>query len=78
MKKIALAFGAILAVAVPEAHAQAVIADTDGDGVFSMEELVAAFPDMTTEAFVAADSNGDGSINMEELAAALEAGHIPA
>ena len=61
-----------------QANAQTAIADTDGNGVYSMEELVAAFPDLTEENFKAADTNADGSIDMEELAAAVEAGHIPA
>ncbi|WP_028913928.1 calcium-binding protein [Pseudorhodobacter ferrugineus] len=78
MKKFVLALGAISALVVAQANAQTVIADTDGNGVYSMEELVVSFPDLTAENFAAADTNADGSIDMEELAAAVEAGHIPA
>jgi len=78
MKKFVLALSAISALVVAQANAQTVIADTDGNGVYSMEELVVSFPDLTEENFVAADTNADGAIDMEELAAAVAAGHIPA
>lgn len=77
MMKFGLAFGAIAALVGSSAHAQMVIADTDGDGVYSMEELLVSFPGLTEKNFVAADTNGDRSIGMEELAAAVAAGQIP-
>ena len=52
--------------------------DTDADGMYSMEELMAAFPDMTQETFTTADANGDGSLDAEELAQAQADGLIPA
>lgn len=78
MKKFVLALGAISIIAVAQANAQTVVTDADGNGVYSMEELVAAYPDLTEEIFTAADTNEDGSIDADELAAAIEAGHIPA
>jgi hypothetical protein len=78
MKTFVLALGAISALAVAQANAQTVVNDTDGNGVYSMEELVVAYPDLTVEAFTAADTNADGAVDAEELAAAIEAGHIPA
>lgn len=78
MKTIVLALGAISALAVAQANAQTVVNDADGNGVFSMEELVAAYPDLTEDQFKAADANADGSVDAEELAAAIQAGHIPA
>jgi len=78
MKKFVLALGAITALVAAQANAQTVIADTDGNGMYSMEELVVSFPDLTEENFKAADTNADGSIDMEELAAAVAAGQIPA
>lgn len=78
MKTFVLALGAISALAVAQANAQTVVTDVDGNGTYSMEELVAAYPDLTAEAFTAADTNADGAIDADELAAAIEAGTIPA
>ena len=58
--------------------AMAAAEDTDGDGVYSMEEMKAAYPDITDEIFGDVDSNGDGSIDPEELAAAEAAGILTA
>jgi hypothetical protein len=52
--------------------------DTDGDGVYSMEELVAVYPDMTEAGFTAVDADTDGVVSAEEFAAAIEAGLLPA
>jgi len=78
MKNLVLALGAISALAVTAAQAQTVVTDTDGNAVFSMEELKAAFPDLTEEAFKAADTNADGALDAAELKAAQDAGNIPA
>ncbi|NNE82172.1 MAG: EF-hand domain-containing protein [Silicimonas sp.] len=58
--------------------AMAAVEDTDGDGVYSMEELKAAYPEITDEAFEEADLNADGAIDAEELAAAEAAGLLTA
>ncbi|WP_343082095.1 EF-hand domain-containing protein [Ostreiculturibacter nitratireducens] len=76
MKKLVLTLGAILAVAAAQANAETVVTDTDGNGVYSMEELVAAYPDLTEETFAAIDANADGSVDADELQAAVEAGTI--
>ena len=52
--------------------------DTDGDGVYSFNEMLAAFPTMTEETFIKIDSNGDGGIDEAELTSAQEAGLVPA
>lgn len=78
MKKFVLALGAISALAVVQANAETIVTDTDGNGVYSMEELQAAFPDLTEEAFKAADVNVDGAVDADELKAAQAAGVIPA
>ena len=78
MTKVALAFATISALAVGAAQAQTVVADTDGNGLFSMEELIVAFPDLTAEVFTAADADADGSLSADELKAAQTAGTIPA
>lgn len=77
MQKMILALGAISAFLVSQATAQTVVTDLDGNGVYSMEELVAAHPDLTEAQLSAADSNSDGSVDAAELAAAIAAGHIP-
>ena len=78
MTKIALAFATISALAVGAAQAQTVVTDTDGNGLFSMEELIVAFPDLTPEVFTAADADADGSLSADELTAAQTAGIVPA
>lgn len=78
MTKAALAFVAISAFAAVQAQAQTVVTDVDGNGLFSMEELTVAFPDLTPEVFTAADADADGSLSADELKAAQTAGTIPA
>jgi hypothetical protein len=60
----ALALLASQAVAAPQ--------DTDGDGSYSMEEMIAAYPDLTEEQFADIDSNEDGVIDPAELEEAIE------
>lgn len=43
-------------------------ADASGDGVVTLSELQAAFPDATAEQFAAADANGDGALTPDEFA----------
>ena len=52
--------------------------DANGDGVLSMGELLAIYPEMTEEQFVEADADSNGLIDETELAAARESGLIPA
>ena len=78
MKKIVLTLGALSVFAVAQANAQTVVADVDGNGVYSMEEMVAAFPELTEEVFKAADTDADGALSADELKAAQDAGNIPA
>jgi len=75
MKKFALALGAVASLA-SVASAQTVVTDTDGNGTYSVEELTAAYPDMTAELFATIDANADGAVDADELAAAREAGTI--
>ncbi len=51
--------------------------DTDGDGVYSLAEMQAAFPEITEETFTAIDANGDGMVDPDELKAAQDAGVLP-
>ena len=77
MKKLVLTLGVVSALAAAQANAQTVVTDADGNGVFSYEEMVAAFPDLTAEAFGEADANSDGQVDADELQAAQEAEIIP-
>ena len=52
--------------------------DADGDGMVTLEELLAVYPTVTEETFAAADTDADGMLSADELAAAQEVGLIPA
>ena len=66
-------FFAVLAVsllAVTSAQAaEFADVDADADGAITLEEAVAAMPDLTDDAFAAADTDEDGSLNADEFAA---------
>ncbi|GAB4267038.1 MAG: hypothetical protein Kow0013_16580 [Pararhodobacter sp.] len=78
MKKLLLTLGVISTVAAAQADAKTVLTDANEDGMFSYEELLVSFPDLTADAFGAADTNGDGQLDADELKAAQAAGTIPA
>jgi hypothetical protein len=78
MNKLVLAVSAFAAIAAVQANAQTVVTDTDGNGTYSMEELKAAYADLTEETFKAVDANADGAVDADELQAAIEAGTLPA
>jgi len=58
------------------ARAETAVVDGDGDGVYSIEELTAAYPDMTAELFTTMDVDASGTIDADELQAARETGTI--
>ena len=58
--------------------ALAEVEDTDGDGVYSMDELMVAYPSLIDEFFTTIDGNGDGAVDEAELAAAVNAGVLVA
>lgn len=51
--------------------------DANEDGVLSLEEVQAVFPDMTEDQFLTVDLNGDGMLEDAEVKAAQEAGLMP-
>lgn len=79
MKNLALTAAAIAALtASPLAAMESITeADTDGNGTYSLEELQAAFPDLTEETFATIDANADGEADLAEVKAAEEAGLLP-
>ena len=80
MKKFALTAAAVAALtASPLAAMESITeADTDGNGTYSLEELQAAYPDLTAETFATIDSNADGEADLAEVQAAEEAGLLAA
>jgi len=77
MKLNPIIAAACLGAAALGSAAMAQDLDTDGDGMYSMEEMLTAFPDLTEATFTTADANGDGVIDEQELAAAQADGLIP-
>ena len=78
MKRFVPIFAAILATAAVQASAETMIEDADGNGTWSMEEMMVAYPDLTEDVFNEIDTNDDDAIDADELATAREAGLIAA
>jgi hypothetical protein len=76
MTKSLLALALTLGLTGFAAHAQTTVSDTDGNGVFSIEELTAAYPDMNAGLFGQIDVDGSGAVDADELQAARENGLI--
>jgi|GEM_PF-2222744 hypothetical protein len=76
MKLTYLTLAAAFVVTAAFAAEDAAMADTNGDGVLSQDELIAAYPEITDEVLTAIDTDADGVITVEEHAAALEAGLV--
>lgn len=52
--------------------------DSNGDGVLTIDEVQAIYPDITAEGFSAMDVNADGALDDDEVVAAQQAGMMPA
>ena len=75
MLRISLVF--MVAFALPcAATAQTAVQDADANGVYTLDEITAAYPKLTKDAFRATDANADGAIDAEELARAQKLGVI--
>lgn len=68
---LAVAPVAALAQDMPE------IADTDGNGTWSLTELQAAYPTLDETGFASIDVNADGGVDGDELAKAMADGLLP-
>nr|WP_257883704.1 hypothetical protein [Roseobacter insulae] len=53
-------------------------ADANGDGVLTIDEVQAVYPDITAETFSTMDLNADGALDEAEVQSAQEAGLMPA
>jgi len=52
--------------------------DVNGDGVLTIDEVQASFPEVTSDQFTVMDLNADGALDADEIAAAQQAGLMPA
>lgn len=78
MKKFTAILTGMGILATSAFAAGAIEIDANGDGVVTVEEMQAVFPDMTAETFASLDSNDDGALDDAELIAGQEQGLIPA
>ncbi|NHB77069.1 EF-hand domain-containing protein [Rhodobacter calidifons] len=80
MTKLALvlAVSALTATAALAEDAAKEVADTDGNGTFSLAEVQAVYANVTEEAFKAADTDASGELSADELKAAIESGAFAA
>jgi Ca2+-binding EF-hand superfamily protein len=76
MTKTLTALTIALGLAATGALAQTVVSDTDGNGTFSIEEMRAAYPNLSDADFAAMDVDGSGQLDHDELQAGREAGLI--
>lgn len=51
--------------------------DSNGDGLVTLDEAQAVYPEITAESFSAMDRNADGALDDAEIVAAQEAGMLP-
>ncbi len=77
-KRMNLILAGLMGLGIATAATAQSVEDTDGDGVYSMEELMVAFPNLTEDVFTTIDENADGAVDQTELTAALDAGVLVA
>ncbi len=75
MVVLALAGASVIALSVMAADLSKL--DTDGNGMYSFNELLVAYPDLGRTTFNAVDFNGDGYLTEGEIKAAVDAGVLP-
>ncbi|MCB1329967.1 MAG: hypothetical protein KDK28_11210 [Maritimibacter sp.] len=76
MKTASVAFALLLAGTGLAAATSAL--DTDGDGMVSLDEILAVHPDFPEADFTQVDIDGDGLLNDDEMALAYGSGILPA
>lgn len=80
MKYLAKSLATTLAICSMPAFAMSQGAkelDANGDGLLSVAEVQAVYPDVTVEQFAAMDLNDDGALDDAEVQAAQAAGTMP-
>ncbi len=79
-KTFKMTAAALMALCIPAyaMGAGAAELDANGDGILSVAEVQAVYPDVTADQFSAMDLNADGALDDAEVQAAQEAGMMPA
>lgn len=78
MKLITKTTVATIALLSASAAFAQLAADANGDGVLTIDEVQAVYPDITAESFSTMDLNADGALDEAEVQSAQEAGLLPA
>ncbi|MEY8831264.1 hypothetical protein AB9K34_23065 [Sedimentitalea sp. XS_ASV28] len=68
---------AALAIGLPAMAFAATEIDANGDGVLTLDEVQAVYPEISVESFSAMDLNSDGALDDAESVAAQDAGLLP-
>jgi hypothetical protein len=76
MKPITLSLAVLAFAGAAIAQDAPMVEDTDGNGTYSMEELLSVYPDLAPEGFASIDANADGGVDAEERAAAVANGAL--
>lgn len=77
MTKFIVAALGLGALATSAFAASDMTVDANGDGLVTMDEVQAAYPEVTAEQFSEMDANGDGALDDSEINAAKEGGLMP-
>ena len=72
-----LSAAATVAALLAAAPALAQMTDADGDGMYTLDDLLAAYPELGSETFDEIDTDGDGMLSEAEVAAAEDEGLLP-
>ncbi len=56
---------------------RAVEVDANGDGLMTVDEVQAVYPDITAEIFAEVDTNNDGVLDDAEMVSGQEKGLVP-
>jgi hypothetical protein len=78
MKRFAILLAPLAFASAAMAQTLPEVADTDGNGTWSLIELQAVWTDMTEDTFKAVDTGADGEVDATELQAALDGAVIKA
>ena len=73
---LVLALGALANSAITFGE-YAIEVDSNGDGLMTIDEVQAVFPDVSAETFAQVDTNKDGALDDAEMVAGQEQGLIP-
>ncbi|MEO3414809.1 EF-hand domain-containing protein [Roseovarius sp. CAU 1744] len=67
----------VLANAAIAMGERAIEVDANGDGVMTVDEVQAVYPDITAEIFAEVDTNNDGVLDDAEMISGIENGLVP-